>query len=104
MLRNQKGGVISKVFIIPAGVVVIITVFFVGYFVGKRQALRTVEAVKPPALPEVLSQYVPDKAEFTFYNTLTEKGEKTVSIDLKPRSREEAVITSYSIHYTKLYE
>lgn len=90
MLCNQRGGIISKVFVIPVGVVVILLVFIAGYFVGKHRALRTVEAVKPPALPEVISRYVPDKAEFTFYNTLTEKGEKTVSIDLKPRSRDEA--------------
>ena len=88
MIDNQRGGVISKVFIIPAGVVVIIAVFVAGYFVGKRQGARTADAERPPALPEVLSQYVPDKAEFTFYNTLTEKGEKTVSIDLKPKSKD----------------
>ncbi len=85
MMDNERGGIISKVFIIPAGVVVIIAVFLAGYFVGKRQAVRTAEAEKPPALPEVLSQYVPDKAEFTFYKTLTDKGEKSVSIDLKTR-------------------
>ena len=96
MLDNQRGGIISKVFIVPAGVVVIIAVFLVGYFVGKQQGIKTASAVKPPALPEVLSQYVPDKAEFTFYNSLTEKGEKTVSIDLKPKSKPELTITEKS--------
>jgi cell division septation protein DedD len=89
MLDNQRGGVISKVFIIPVGVVVIIAVFVAGYFVGKRQGIKTAGAEKPPALPEVLSQYVPNKAEFTFYNTLTDKGEKTVSIDLMPKAKPE---------------
>lgn len=85
MIDNQTGGIISKVFIIPAGVVVIIAVFLVGYFVGKRQTAETASIDKPAALPEVLSQYVPDKAEFTFYKTLTDKGEKSVSIDLKTK-------------------
>jgi cell division septation protein DedD len=66
--------------------VVIIAVFVAGYFMGRREGARTAAAERPPALPEVLSQYVPDKAEFTFYNTLTDKGEKTVSIDLKQKA------------------
>jgi cell division septation protein DedD len=94
MIRNQTGGVISKVFIIPAGVVVIISVFLAGYFLGKRQGARTASAEKPPALPEVISQYVPDRAEFTFYNTLTDKGDKTISIDLKPKEKSETAPAS----------
>lgn len=101
MLDNQRGGVISKVFIIPVGVVVIIAVFVTGYFMGKRQGVKTASAEKPPALPEVLSQYVPNKAEFTFYNTLTDKGEKTVSIDLMPKSRPEPPAPEKAAETTK---
>ena len=87
--RNQQGGFLSSVFIIPAGVVVIIAVFLLGYYMGKRQATQTASGEKPTALPEVVSQYLPEKEEFTFYKTLTEKGEKTLSVDLKPRPKRE---------------
>jgi DedD protein len=86
-MLDQRGGIISKIFIIPAGVVVIIGVFVLGYYVGLDQGGKTAANEKPPALPEVVSQYLPRKEEFTFYKTLTEKGEKTVSIDLKPKQK-----------------
>ena len=82
-MRNERGGVISKVFIIPAGVVVIIAVFLLGYYVGRGKGKGTASAEKPPALPEVVSQYIPKPEEYTFYRTLTEKGDKSVSVDLK---------------------
>lgn len=86
-MLNQRGGIISKVILIPAGVVAIIGVFLLGYYAGREQARKTATAEKPAALPEVVSQYLPKVEDFTFYKTLTEKGEKTVSIDLKPRPR-----------------
>jgi DedD protein len=86
-MLDQRGGIISKIFIIPVGVVVIIGVFLLGYYVGLDQGGKTAANEKPPALPEVVSQYLPKKEEFTFYKTLTEKGEKTVSIDLKPKQK-----------------
>ncbi len=85
--RDQRGGVLSKIFIIPAGVVVLISVFLLGYFMGRGQDKQTAVSEKPPALPEVVSQYLPKKEDFTFYKTLTEKGEKNVSVDLKPGAR-----------------
>ena len=88
-MLDQRGGIISKIFIIPAGVVVIIGVFVLGYYVGRDQALKTAASDKPAALPEVVSQYLPKKEDFTFYKTLTEKGEKTVSIELKPKPKAE---------------
>ena len=88
-MDNQRGGIISKVFIIPAGVVVIIAVFITGYYVGRDQGKQSASAEKPPALPEVVSQYLPRKEDFTFYKTLTEKGDKTVSIELKTKQRPE---------------
>ncbi len=87
--RDQKGGVLSKIFIIPAGVVVLISVFLLGYFMGRGQDRQTAVSEKPPALPDVVSQYLPKKEDFTFYKTLTEKGEKSVSVDLKPNTRSE---------------
>jgi len=86
-MNDQRGGIISKIFIIPVGVVVIIGVFALGYYTGKEQAGKTASSEKPAALPEVVSQYLPRKEDFTFYKTLTEKGEKTVSIDLKPKPK-----------------
>src|SRR5512145_1115690 len=88
-MHNQRGGIISKVFIIPAGVVVIIAVFTMGYYVGRDEGRKTASNEKPPALPEVVSQYLPKKEEFTFYKTLTDKGEKTVSIELKTKPKDE---------------
>ncbi len=86
-MNNQRGGIISKVFLIPAGVVVIIGVFIAGYYVGRDQGKQSASGEKPPALPEVVSQYLPKKEDFTFYKTLSEKGDKTVSIDLKPKQK-----------------
>jgi DedD protein len=86
---DQRGGIIAKIFIIPVGVVVIIGVFSLGYYIGRDQGRKTASNEKPAALPDVVSQYLPKKEEFTFYKTLTEKGEKTVSIDLKPKQRPE---------------
>jgi DedD protein len=93
-MLDQRGGIISKIFIIPVGVVVIIGVFSLGYYMGRDQGKRTASNEKPAALPEVVSQYLPKKEDFTFYKTLTEKGEKTVSIDLKPKQRPEEVAPS----------
>jgi DedD protein len=97
-MHNQRGGIISKVFIIPAGVVVIIGVFIAGYYMGRDQGKQLASAEKPPALPEVVSQYLPKKEEFTFYKTLTEKGEKTVSIDLKPKQKPEETTAAKKEH------
>jgi len=88
-MNNQRGGIISKIFLIPAGVVVIIGTFIAGYYVGRDQGKQSASAEKPPALPDVVSQYLPKKEDFTFYKTLTEKGDKTVSIELKPKQKPE---------------
>ena len=93
-MLDQRGGIISKIFIIPVGVVAIIGVFSLGYYMGREQGANTASSEKPAALPEVVSQYLPKKEEFTFYKTLTEKGEKTVSIDLKPKQRPEEAAPS----------
>jgi len=93
-MNNQRGGIISKIFIIPAGVVVIVGVFIAGYYVGRDQGRQAATGEKPPQLPEVVSQYLPKKEDFTFYKTLTDKGDKTVSIELKPKQKPEESTTA----------
>ena len=97
-MNNQRGGIISSVFLIPAGVVVIIVAFMAGYYVGLDKGRQTASAEKPPALPEVVSQYLPKKEDFTFYKTLSEKGDKTVSIELKPKQKPEETSTARKEH------
>jgi cell division protein FtsN len=89
MIRNERGGILTKIIIIPAGVVVIISVFLLGFFLGRDQGRGTSIAERPPALPDVVSEYLPKKEDLTFYRTLTDKGEKTVSIELKPQPKNE---------------
>lgn len=97
-MNNQRGGIISKVFLIPAGVVVIIVAFMAGYYVGRDKGKQLSSAEKLPALPEVVSQYLPKKEDFTFYKTLTEKGDKTVSIDVKPKQKTEEAAAANKEH------
>jgi len=85
-MNNQRGGIISKLFVLPMGVALMVGFFFLGYFVGKYQSKPFSPADKPASLPEIATQYIPKKDEFTFYKTLTEKEGKAVSIDLKPIS------------------
>lgn len=88
-MNNERGGIISKLFIIPIGVALMVGFFFLGYYVGKYQSKPGKQSEFVPQLPEILSKNLPDKEEFTFYKTLTDK-DKTVSIDLKPHSGSEA--------------
>ncbi len=88
-MNNQRGGFLSKVFIIPAGVALMVGFFFLGYFVGKYQARQTAADEKPATLPEIASQYIPKKEDLTFYKTLTERENKTVSIELKSKQKQE---------------
>jgi cell division protein FtsN len=83
MVYNQKGGIISKIIIIPAGVVLMVGFFFLGYYVGRYQNKSSGE-IAPP-LPEIASSTGQKQEEFTFYKTLTDKTDRTVSIDLKPK-------------------
>ena len=85
-MNNQKGGIISKLFIIPAGVALMVGFFFLGYYVGKYQSKSGVQGDIMPPLPEVVSNKPQKQEEFTFYKTLTDQENKTVSIDLKPKS------------------
>lgn len=84
---NQRGGIISKLFIIPLGVALMVGFFFLGYYVGGYQAKKAPEQLLP-SLPEVGADMPYRQEDFTFYKTLTERDDKTVSIDLKPKKNE----------------
>jgi cell division septation protein DedD len=90
MIGKQQGGIISKILLIPAGLVVIIGAFALGYYAGKKQTEGPAVGERRPSLPEVVSDFLPKKEDLTFYRTLTEKGERTVSIDLPPRQQQHA--------------
>ncbi len=86
-MNNQRGGVISNIIIIPVAAVLMIGFFFLGYYVGKYQSRSgNGPADAGPPLPEVISKNIPKPDEFTFYKTLSDKSDKTVSIDLHPSS------------------
>lgn len=85
-MHNERGGILSKLFIIPLGVALMVGFFFLGYYVGKYQGKSGAQSELVPPLPDVVSQNIPKKEEFTFYKTLSDKNDKTVSIDLKPKS------------------
>ncbi len=85
-MNNERGGIISKIVLIPVALALIAGFFFLGYFVGKYQSKSGTLADAMPPMPEVISKNLPKQDEFTFYKTLTDKNDKTVSIDLKPKS------------------
>ncbi|MCK9417870.1 MAG: SPOR domain-containing protein [Nitrospirae bacterium] len=86
MVYNQQGGILSKLIYIPLGVVLMVGFFFLGYYVGKYQSKSGVSAEIAPPLPEIASSAAQKQEEFTFYKTLTDRNDKTISIDLKPRT------------------
>ncbi len=73
-------------FIIPAGLTLMAGFFFLGYYVGRYEGKSTAPSESMPSLPEVVSKNLPKPEEFTFYKTLTEKENRTVSINLKPKA------------------
>ncbi len=84
-MNNERGGIISSILIVPIGIGLMIGIFFLGYYVGSTRAKAAAAGEQLPPLPDLLSQQIPKPEEFTFYKTLTEKDNKTVSIDVKPR-------------------
>ncbi len=87
---NQRGGIISKLFIIPMGVALMVGFFFLGYYVGKYQSKTAASGEIAPPLPAIASNNGQKLEEFTFYKTLADKNDKTVSIDLKTKPVKEA--------------
>ena len=90
IMHNQRGGILSRLFFIPIGVAFMVGFFLLGYYVGKYQSKSGVTSEVLPPLPDVASDYIPKKEDFTFYKTLTEKGGKMVSLNLKPKPRKPA--------------
>jgi cell division protein FtsN len=90
-MKNERGGFIATIFIIPIGLVLMIGIFFLGYYVGKYKSKPDETDVVVVPLPEIVSENIPKKEEFTFFKTLTDRENKTVSIELKP-TREEAPV------------
>jgi cell division septation protein DedD len=88
-MNNERGGIISKIFLIPVGVALMVGFFFLGYYVGKYQSKSVASGEIAPPLPEIASATGQKQEEFTFYKTLTDKNDKTVSIELKPKSMKE---------------
>ncbi len=84
-MNNQRGGILSKMIIIPVATACMASLFFLGYYMGKRQA-RTNQADITVPLPEVVSKNIPTTNDFTFFKTLSDKDNRTVSIELKPKS------------------
>ncbi len=76
-------------FIIPVGVALMVGFFFLGYYVGKYQGKSGVSEETAQPLPEMSSSTGTKQEEFTFYKTLTDKTDKTVSIDLKAKPAKE---------------
>jgi cell division septation protein DedD len=54
--------------------------------VGRYQSKPGAPGESAPPLPEFVSKNLPKPEDFTFYKTLTEKENKTVSIELRPRA------------------
>jgi cell division protein FtsN len=89
-MNNERGGILSKLFVIPVGVALMVGFFFLGYYVGKYQSKSSSEVVVVPPLPDIAKD-IPKQEEFTFYKTLADKENKTVSIDLKPKASSEKI-------------
>jgi DedD protein len=85
-MNNQRGGIISKIFFIPVALALMAGFFILGYYVGKYRSPSGGPADSGPPLPDIASKNLPRPDEFTFYKTLTDKSDKTVSIDLQPKS------------------
>ncbi len=84
VMGNERGGIIFKLFMLPIIVALMAGFFFLGYYVGKYQSKTGAQNEILPPLPDIVSKNLPAKEEFTFYKTLTDKNDKTVSINLKP--------------------
>jgi cell division protein FtsN len=90
MVYNERGGIISKIFMIPIGVTLMVGFFFLGYYVGKYQSKSGASGEITRPLPEITPPVTGRKQEeFTFYKTLTDRSDKTVSIELKPKPMKE---------------
>jgi cell division septation protein DedD len=86
MKNNQRGGIISTIVLIPVALALMAGFFFLGYYVGRYQSRSATISEALPPLPEIISKNLPKQDEFTFYKSLTDKYDRTVSIDLNSKS------------------
>lgn len=83
----ERGAINSNVLIVAAGIALALGVYMLGYYSGSHQAVPqaiSADGLKP--LPDMGAKDMPKPEDYTFYKTLTDKENKTVSIDLKARS------------------
>ncbi len=88
-MNNQQGGIIAKFVYIPIAVACVAGFFLLGYYMGKQQAQSNRNEIVVP-LPEVVSQAVPTSGDYTFFKTLSDRDNRTVSIELKPKPAQDA--------------
>ncbi len=88
-MNSEKGGILSKIIFIPMGVALVVGFFLLGYYVGKYQKKAGVSGEIAPPLPEIAASAGQKQDEFTFYKTLADKNDRTVSVDLKPKTVKE---------------
>jgi len=91
MKNDERGGILSKIIFIPVGVVLMVGFFYLGYYVGNYQKKSGASEGIAPPLPEIASGAARKQEEFTFYKTLTNKNDKTVSIDLTHKPVKEEI-------------
>jgi cell division septation protein DedD len=91
-MGNERGGIISNLFIIPTGVALLVGVFLLGYYVGRYQNKTGGQSENLTPLPEMTSEKLPKPQDFTFFKSLSEKENKTVSIELKPNTLADASV------------
>lgn len=84
MDNNERGGILSKLLTVPVGVALLVAFFFLGFYLGKHQGRGGESEVRLESLPDMANQYLPKKEDLTFYKTLTEHPEKSVSVALPP--------------------
>ncbi|HXY62603.1 MAG TPA: SPOR domain-containing protein [Nitrospirota bacterium] len=84
-MNKERGGIISSLFVIPTVVVLLVGVFLLGYYVGRYHGKAVNQGENLVPLPEVASEKLPKPEDFTFFKSLSDKENKTVSIDLKPK-------------------
>ena len=84
-MHNERGGILSKLLTIPAGVAILVAFFFLGDYLGKQQGRSDSEAQRLGSLPDIANQYLPKKEDLTFYKTLTEKAETTTTAPVPPK-------------------
>ena len=85
MMKNERGGVICKIIAIPVGIALVAGFFYLGYSVGQYRHKVDALGENTASFPEIVAKTLSRPEEFTFFKTLTDKGDKTVSIELKPK-------------------